>query len=41
MKHEKLKICGGSHNAGWSPFHPSSKKAAIPDHAQEGFEEIV
>ena len=36
-----LKICGGGLNTGWSPPHPPSKKAAIPDHAREGFEEIV
>ena len=30
---QKLKICGGGLNAGQSPPHPPSKKAAIPDHA--------
>ena len=35
---EKLKICGGGLNAGWSPPHPPSKEAAIPDHAQKGLE---
>ena len=38
---QKLKICGGGLNAGWSPPHPPSKKAAIPDCAWEGFEKIV
>ena len=38
---QKLKICGGGLNAGWSPHHPPSKKAAIPDCAQEGFGKIV
>ena len=36
---QKLKICGGGLNAGWSPSHPPSKKAAIPDRTWEGFEE--
>ena len=40
MKHQKLKICGGDLNASQSPPHPPSKKAATPDHSQEGFEEI-
>ena len=39
MKHQKLKICGGGLNASQSPPHPSSKKAAVPDCSQEGFEE--
>ena len=38
---QKLKICGRDLNAGWSPPHPPSKKAAIPDHAWEGFGKIV
>ena len=38
---QKLKICGGGLNAGQSPPHPPSKKAAITDRTQEGFEEIV
>ena len=38
---QKLKICGGGLNASWSPPHPPSKKAAILDHAQEGFGKIV
>ena len=38
---QKLKICGGGLNASQSPPHPPSKKAAVLDHAQEGFEEIV
>ena len=37
---ETPKICGGGLNTGWSPPHPPSKKAAIPDHSREGFEEI-
>ena len=43
VKHKKLKIkiCGRGLNAGQGPPHPLSKKAAIPDHAREGFEEIV
>ena len=42
VKHQKLKIkiCGGGLNASQSPPHPPSKKAAIPDHSQEGFKEI-
>ena len=31
---------GGGLNAGWSPPHPPSKKASIPDCSQEVFEEI-
>ena len=38
---QKLKICGGGLKAGQSPPHPPSKKAAIPDCAQEGFGKIV
>ena len=34
-----MKFCGGGLNASQSPPHPPSKKAAILDHAQEGFEE--
>ena len=34
------KICGEGLNAGQSPPHPPSKKAAISDHSQEEFEEI-
>ena len=37
---EKLKICGEGLNASWSPPHPTSKEAAIPD-CTEGFGEIV
>ena len=33
MKQSKSKICGGGLNAGQSPPHPPSKKAAIPDHS--------
>ena len=35
---QKLKICGRGLNASRSPPHPPSKKAAILDCAQEGFE---
>ena len=34
---QKLKVCGGGLNAGRSPPHPPSKKAAVPDRAREGF----
>ena len=37
---KQQKNCGGSLNASQSPPHPSSKKAAIPDHSQERFEEL-
>ena len=39
-KIKNLKICGGGINAGWSPPHPPSKKAAILDHSQEWLEEL-
>ena len=38
---QKLKICGRGLNTGQSPPHLPSKKAAIPDRTQEGFEKIV
>ena len=39
-KIKNLKICGGGLNAGRSPAHPPSKKVAILDCSQEGFEEL-
>ena len=39
-KIKNLKICGGGLNAGRSPPHPPSKKMAIPDCSQGGFEEL-
>ena len=36
----KIKICGRGLNAGWSPPHPPSKKAAAPDHSHEGLKEL-
>ena len=39
-KIKNLKICSRGRNAGRSPPHPPSKKVAIPDHSQEGFEEL-
>ena len=38
MKQKKSKICGRGLNASWSPPHPPSKEAAIPDHARKGLE---
>ena len=37
---KKIKNCGSGLNAGWSLPHPPSKKVAIPDHSQEGLEEL-
>ena len=39
-KIKNLKIYGGGLNASWSPPHPPSKKAAVPDHSQEGFKKL-
>ena len=36
----KIKNFGRGLNAGQSPAHPPSKKAAVLDHSQEGFEEL-
>ena len=35
---EKSKICGSGLNASWSPPHPPSKEAAVPDRTQKGLE---
>ena len=37
---ETMKNCGGGLNTSRSPPHPPSEKVAVPDHSQEGFEEL-